>query len=100
MHILPRYATDKLVMQEVVYHLSTGFLATFDEKKKAPRRTLPMQIGLYEIKNLKVADFEGRAIEKFAFNTMDFNLYDPWNACRNHHGRIHFYWLSGTFHRS
>lgn len=28
-HILPRYATDKLVMQEFAYHISTGLLGVF-----------------------------------------------------------------------
>lgn len=66
--------------------------------KKAPWRTLPMQIGLYDIKNLKVTDTKGKAIEKFAFDTQDFNPYDPHGICKNKCVRIHFQWLSRTFH--
>ena len=64
-------------MQEVVYHLSTGLSTNFHMKKKAPWPTLPMKIGLYEIKNIKVTDIKGKVIEKFAFSTLGFNLYDP-----------------------
>ena len=35
-HVLPRYATDKLIMQEVSYHLTTRLLASLHRMKKAP----------------------------------------------------------------
>lgn len=57
-----------------------------------------MQIGLYEIKNLKVVDTKGKAIKKFSFDTQDFNLYDPRGICKNHCAIIQFQWLGGTFH--
>jgi len=41
-HFLPRYATDKLVMQEVAYHLSTGLSWVLQMKKKSPWATLPL----------------------------------------------------------
>jgi len=66
-HLLLRHANDQLVMQEVTHHLSTGLSTFFCKNKKAPWPTLPMQIELYEIKNLKVVDTEGKAIENFAF---------------------------------
>jgi len=40
-HVLPRYATEKLIMQEVSYHLATRLSATLHSKKKAPWPTLP-----------------------------------------------------------
>ena len=58
-----------------------------------------MHIGLYKIKNLKVVDTEGKDIEKISFDNLDFNSYDPQNVCRDHYARIHFQWLSDTFHR-
>lgn len=39
MHFLQRYATDKLIMEEVSYHLATGLLATLHRRKKAPWHT-------------------------------------------------------------
>jgi len=78
-------------MKEVTYYFSTGLLATLHRKKKAPWTTLPMQIRLYAIKNMKVVDIKGKAIKKFSFGTLDFNMYTirsygvqvqfiPWNA--------------------
>ena len=57
-HIFPRYSTENLVIQEVSYNLSIRLSTTLHKKKKAPWPTLPMKIGLYEIKNLKFVDTE------------------------------------------
>lgn len=99
LHLLLRYPTDKLVMQEVVYHLSTRLLAVLQRKKKAPWNALPIQIGLYEIKNLKVTDTKGKAIEKFSLSHFDFNLYHPRNVYKDHCVRINFLWSSRTLRR-
>lgn len=36
LNFLPRYATDKLVMQEVAYHISTGLSVGLHRRKKEP----------------------------------------------------------------
>lgn len=36
LHLLPKYVTDKLFMQEFAYHLSIGLSTTLHKKKKAP----------------------------------------------------------------
>lgn len=77
LHVFPRYSIDKLIMQEVSYHLTIGLSASLHKKKKAPWPTIPMKIGLYEMKNLKVVDIEGKAIEMFSFSTRDFNHMSP-----------------------
>ena len=41
-HVFLRFSTDKLVMQEVAYHISTGLSTGFHRKKKAPWPTLPL----------------------------------------------------------
>jgi len=74
LHVLSRHATDKLVMQEVSYHLATVLSTMLHRKKKPPWPTLPLHIRLYEIKNLKFADTEGKEIVRFEFGTRDFNL--------------------------
>jgi len=74
LHILPRYATDILMMKKLSYYLATGLLAYLHKKKRRPWPTLPLK-GLYEIKNLKVVDVEGKEIVRFAFGTWNFNLY-------------------------
>lgn len=88
LHVLLRYATDKLFMQEVSYHLTTELSATLPKKKKAPRPTLPLQVGLYMINNLKVVYLEEKEIVIFEFDTQYFNLYDASSICKDHYLRV------------
>ena len=55
-HVFSKFSIDKLVMQEVSYHISACLSARLHRKKKAPWPTLPLRIGLYEIQNLKHAN--------------------------------------------
>lgn len=98
LHVLQRYATDKLIMQEVSYHLAIGLSATLHRKNKAPWPTLPLHIGLYKIKNLKFVDIEAKEIMKFEVDTNNFNLYDPRSICKDHCTRFYFPWIGMTFH--
>lgn len=68
-------------------------------KKKEPWPTLPLQIGLYERKNMKVTDIEDKEIEKFTFCCLDYNLYDPMNICKQNCAKIHCSWPSETYSR-
>lgn len=98
LHVIPKYATDKLVMQEVSYHLSTWLSTGLHKKKKGPWPILPLLIKLYEIKNLKDVDVEAKEILKFKFKTKYFILYDPHNICKNHYARLYYPWIHETFH--
>ena len=49
LYVLTKFSMDKLVMQEVAYHISIGLSARLHKKNKAPWPTLPLYIGLYEI---------------------------------------------------
>lgn len=42
LHVFPRFFTNKLVMQEVAYHILTGLSTGFHRKKKAPWPMLPL----------------------------------------------------------
>lgn len=82
--VLPRYATEKIIMQEVSYHLTTGLSVGKHRKKKAPWPALPLWVRLYEIKSLKYANVEAKDIVKFEFGTNEFNLYDPHSVWKDH----------------
>ena len=41
-HVLPMYATDKLVMQEISYHLSMGLFIGLHRNKKASLHAFPL----------------------------------------------------------
>jgi len=90
LHVLSRFSTDKLVMQEVSYHISIGLSAGLHKKKKAPWLTLPMQIGFYTIKSLKEPDVEVNDFKNFKFGTKSFNPYDPHGLCRDHYARLYY----------
>lgn len=98
-HFLSRYATEKLVMQEVAYHLSTSLSRVLQRKKKEPQHTLPLQIGSYEIMNLKAIETEVKELGKFKFNLMEYHLYDPRNVCKQHCAKIRFNWPNKKFSR-
>ena len=49
LYVLLKFSMDKLVMQEVAYHISTGLLAGLHRKKKPPWSMLPLRVGLYTI---------------------------------------------------
>lgn len=58
---------------------------------------LPLQIELYETKNIKVADTEFKSTMKFEFGTNDFSPYDLSIIYKDHCARIYYNWLSGVF---
>lgn len=97
-HVLPRYATDKLIMQEVSYHLAIGLLARLHRKTKVTRPTLPLRIRLYEIKILKYVDVEAKEIIQFEFGIKEFILYDPCSIQKDHYMRVYFPWINREFH--
>lgn len=67
--VLPKFSTNKLVMQEVSSHISVGLSARIHRIKKAPWPTLPLWIRLYEIKNLNHENVEREEFKKFNFGT-------------------------------
>ena len=62
LHMLPRFSTDKLVMQEVVYNISIGLSVGMHRRKKAPSPYFPLGIGLYEISSLKDVDVKAKQL--------------------------------------
>ena len=69
LYFLPRYVIDKLFMQEVSNHLTTGLSTGLHRRKKASWPTLSLQIGLYKIYTLKDVDSEAKDLKNFEFDT-------------------------------
>jgi len=76
LHVLPRFSTGKLVMQEVAYHISIGLSIGLHRRKKPPWLALPLWIGLYKIWSLKETNVKAKDLEKFELDTKDYNSYD------------------------
>lgn len=72
-HELPRFSTDKMVMQEFAYHIPIGLPRRLHMRKKAPWPTIPLWIGLYEIHTFKDVDAKVEDLMKFGFKTKILN---------------------------
>jgi len=97
-HVLPKFSMDKLVMQEVAYHISTGLSVRLHIEKNAPWPTLPLRIELYEIQNLKHAKAETEKFKRFTFDTRSFNPYDPHCLVKDHCARVYHPWINKACH--
>lgn len=97
-HFSPRFSTDKLVMQEVAYHISTGLSIGLHRKKKAPWPILPFWIRSHTIRSLKKADVEVEEFKKFHFGTNNFNPYNPHGLYRDHCARVYYSWIREVCH--
>jgi len=98
LHLLPKLSTNKMVMQEVSYHISTGLLAGLHRKRKEPWPMLPLRIGLYVIQSLKEANSKVEVFKKFKFYNKSFNPYDLHGLCRDHCLRVYYPWIRGACH--
>lgn len=98
-HLLPRYAIDKLVMQEVAYLLAIGLSTILQRKNKAPWPAFPLHMGSYEIKNLKAAKAEVKELENLRFGMIDYHQHYPRGICKQHCAKLHFNWPCGTYSR-
>jgi len=97
-HVLSKFAMDKLITQEVSYHISVGLSARMHRNKKEHWPTLLLWISLYEIKNIKNADIEIEDFKKFTFSTRSFNPYDPHFFVKDHCARVKFPWIHEACH--
>lgn len=89
-YMLLRYATNKLVMQKISYHVSIGLSTILQRKRKCPWPTFPLHVETCEIKNLKVAKAEGNELENFRFGIMEYHPYEPKRISKQDCSKIHF----------
>jgi len=87
-HLMLRYVTGKVVMKEVRYQLWTGQL--LQKKKKEHWSLFPLQVGYYELKNLKVVETKVGELSGLKFGEMSFHIYDPSIKCKQHCAKLHF----------
>ena len=90
LHVLRNFSLDKLIMQEVSYHIAKGLSTRLHWKKKAPWPNLPLQIELYEIRSFKHADVEVEEMKKYPFDVRSYNPYDLHCLLKYHCMRVQF----------
>ena len=76
-HALPRFVTDKMLLQEVCYQMTFGFSKVLTKGKKKPWPTLPLTIGAYLIKDFREVEAEAEKIKGFFLSPLDYQTYDP-----------------------
>lgn len=89
-HVVPNFSLDKLIMQEVSYHISVGLTNRLHRKKKASWPALPLHIRLYELWSFKHTDVEAQQMKKYPFNLQIYNPSDPYCLVKDHCLRLQF----------
>jgi len=97
-HVLSKFSLDKLIMQELSYHISIGLPSRLHRKKKEPWPSLTLWIGLYEIWNSKHADVEEEEIKKYPVDSRSYNPYDLHCLVKDHCARVEFQWIHEACH--
>lgn len=95
-HVLLKFSLDKLVMQEVSYHIFAWSLARLHGKKKAPWPSLILWIGLHEIRSFKHVDVKAEEMMKYPFDAQSYNPYDPNCLVKDHYVKVQFNWIDGA----
>ena len=55
-HLMPLFVKNKVVMQEVGYHICTGLFGSLQKSKKSPWHIFPMKIISYNLKRFKAIE--------------------------------------------
>lgn len=92
-HALPRFATDRVLMQEVCYQMIQGFSKTLRKGKKKPWPTFPLIIRAYTVENFKEVEAEAKEVKRYHFVTLNPCAYDPERVVAAHCKRANFNWL-------
>lgn len=90
---MPRYVTNKVVLQEVDYQFDKGLSGVLHIRKKAPWPTFPLRIGLYELKIHKAEITEIQEMHRLHFVVKDIHRFDPRRVCKQHCDNISFAWV-------
>ena len=62
-HAFPKFVTDKLLLQEFCYQMSSGFSKTLSKGKKKAWPTLPLTVSANTVKDFKEVEAEAEQIK-------------------------------------
>ena len=91
-HALPWFVTDKLLLQEVCYQITSNFLKVLTKGKKKPWPTLSLTIGAYIVKDFREVEAEAEQIRGFFLEPLDYWTYDPERIVPTHCKQAKFKW--------
>ena len=73
-HAMPRFVTDKMLIQEVCFQMSHGFSSILSKGKKKPWPTLPLTIGAYTVKDFREVAAEAEAMRSYQLGALEHRL--------------------------
>ena len=71
-HALPRFITDRLLLQETCFQMTTDFSKVLTKGKKKPWPTLPLTIDTYTVKDFREVEAEAEEIRGFYQPPLDY----------------------------
>ena len=89
---MPRFVTEKILMQEVCFQMSSGFSSVLSKGKKKPWPALPLTIGAYTVKNFREVGAEAEEIKSYHLRTLEYRTYDPERIVPEHCKKAKFKW--------
>ena len=81
---MPRFVTDKMLLQEVCYQMTSGFSKVLTKGKKNLWPTLPLTIGAYTVKDFREVQVEVEEMRGFYLGPLDHRTYDPERIVPDH----------------
>ena len=83
-HAMPRYVTDKILIQEVFFQKSSSFSRVLTKGKKKPWPMLPLTIGTYMVKDFREVEAEAEEMKIYLLGSLDHRTYDPERIVPDH----------------
>ena len=91
-HTLPEFITDKILLQEVCYQMTSGFSKVHTKGKKNPWPTLPLTIGTFTVRDFKEVEVEAEETKGFHFPPLAHRSYGPERIIPAHWKRAKLKW--------
>lgn len=91
-HALLMIATNKVILQEDCYQLTSRLSKTIEKGKKGPCHVFPLTIGVHSLENFKEAEAKVEEIKGFYFVDLSLRKYDPKGVVAVHFKAVGFGW--------
>ena len=68
---MPQFVTDKMLLQEVCFQMTSGFSKVLTKGKKKSWPTLPLTIDAYRVKDFREVEEEAEEMRSFHLGLLD-----------------------------
>ena len=91
-HAMPQFVTDKMLLQEFFYQMTSSFSKVLTKGKKKPWPKLPLTIDAYTVKDFREVEAEAEEMRGFHLGPLDHRTYDQERIVPDHCKRAKFKW--------